>query len=226
MVLRELISLWNDESAMKEMFHRFDEMMTTAKEMFRMSTAPLAGESAGNEVGRDIVKMDARINTLQQVIRRDIVTHISVQGTADIVPCLMLMSLIKDAERIGDYCKNVHEVIAKAPQLMNDPLKPDLVDMRSKIIIWFDQTKRAFDRSDKDLARTTSDETYPVEKNCDKQVWDLAANNRGRNAVAVSLMFRFYKRIIAHLSNIATSVILPLDKLDFFDEGTMGPDKG
>lgn len=220
MVLRELLSFWHDDSALKELFRLFDEMLVTAKDMFRMSTAPLAGEPVSKSVEKHIVRMDGRLNTLQQVIRRDIVMHISVQGTTDIVPCLMLMSLTKDAERIGDYCKNIYEVVSKAPQLMGDPLKDDLVDIRSKILIWFDQTKRAFDRSDRELAYSTREESYPVEKHCDRMVWDLAANNRGRNAVAVAMAFRFFKRVTAHLCNICTSVVMPLDKLDFYEEKT------
>jgi hypothetical protein len=31
-------------------------------------------------------------------------------------------------------------------------------------------------------------------------------------------MARYFKRIAAHLTNIATSVILPLTDLDYFDE--------
>ena len=217
MVLKELLSLWHDESALKEIFHRFDDMLLGAKDMFSLSTSYLTDGAEAN-LRKNIVKMDSHLNTLQQVIRRDIITHISVHGTSDVVPCLLLMSLTKDAERIGDYCKNIQEMMERSPQLKSDPLRPDLLDMRAKILIWFDQTKRAFDRNDRDLAKSTREEAFLHEKECDRLVWELAADNGGRNAVAMAITIRFFKRVAAHLGNICTSVIMPIDKLDYFEE--------
>ena len=218
MVLKELLSFWHDDTPLAEILKRFDEMIVIAKEMFNKSTSPLKGEEDGEALHRHLIQMDSKLNTLQQVIRRDIVTHISVQGTADIVPCFLLISLIKDVERIGDYCKNFLEIYRHAPKLASDPLLPDIVDMRDKILIWFEQTKRAFDRSDSALAKTTREEAYLHEKECDRQIWSLASDEKGRNAVAVAMILRFFKRIAAHLGNVCTSVVMPFDKLDYFEK--------
>ena len=52
-----------------------------------------------------------------------------------------------------------------------------------------------------------------------KIIEELAKSNLSTNeAVCFTLMARYYKRIAAHLTNIATSVILPLTDLDYFDE--------
>ena len=37
-------------------------------------------------------------------------------------------------------------------------------------------------------------------------------------AVALVLTGRFYKRILGHLANIATSVVVPADRVDYYDE--------
>ena len=37
-------------------------------------------------------------------------------------------------------------------------------------------------------------------------------------AVALVLTGRFYKRILGHLTNIATSVVVPADRVDYYDE--------
>ncbi len=218
MVLRELIALWHDESPIAEILKRFDEMIVISKDMFNRSTSPLKGSQDKEALHHQLIQMDSKINTLQQVIRRDIVTHISVQGTADIVPCFLLISLIKDVERIGDYCKNIFEIFKHAPNIMEDPLVPDIIDMREKILIWFEQTKRAFDRSDRDLAKTTRQEAYILEKECDRLIWALSDDNKGRNAVAPAMIIRFFKRIAAHLGNVCTSVVMPFDKLDYFEK--------
>ena len=36
--------------------------------------------------------------------------------------------------------------------------------------------------------------------------------------VAAALASRYFKRIAAHARNIVTSVVMPLDKIDFFDD--------
>jgi len=218
MVLKELIALWNDESPLKELFKRFDEMVVIARDMFERSTEPLLDPANAEASRSQLVKMDSKLNTLQQVIRRDIVTHISVHGCTDIIPCLLLVSLIKDAERIGDYCKNIDEIIRKAPQLADDPLKPTLIEMRGRTVEWLSQTKKAFDGIDKELARRTRESAYQQEKECDRLMWDLAQDNGGRNAVAVALVIRFFKRVAAHLGNICTAVTMPFDKLDYFEK--------
>jgi len=218
MVLKELLSFWHDDTPLAEILKRFDEMIVISKEMFAKTTSPLKGEEDGEKLHHRLIQMDSKINTLQQVIRRDIVTHISVQGTADIVPCLLLISLTKDVERIGDYCKNIFEIFKHAPSLLKDPLIPDIIDMREKMLIWFEQTKRAFDRSDRDLAKTTREEAYILEKECDRLIWVLSDDNKGRNAVAPAMIIRFFKRIAAHLGNVCTSVVMPFDKLDYFEK--------
>ncbi|MFH1830757.1 MAG: PhoU domain-containing protein [Pseudomonadota bacterium] len=218
MVLKELIAFWHDDSPLKEIFKRFDEMIVIAKDMFKIATSYFSSKVEGETIYHQLIQMDSKLNTLQQVLRRDIVTHISVQGTADIVPCLLLISLVKDVERIGDYCKNIDEIFRHAPYTVKDPLAPELKDMSLKIVTWFEQTKRAFDNCDKELARKTREDAYFSEKECDKLVWALSEDNKGRNAVAAALMIRFFKRVIAHLGNICTSVVMPFDKLDYFEK--------
>ena len=38
------------------------------------------------------------------------------------------------------------------------------------------------------------------------------------NAVCMVLMLRFYKRLVAHMSNIASTVVMPVDMIDYYDE--------
>jgi phosphate uptake regulator len=218
MVLKELLAFLHDDTPLREIIKRFNEMVILSKDMFERSSALLTGTEDVASLREHLLKMDSRINTLQQIIRRDAFTHVSVQGTGDIVPCMLLVSLTKDVERIGDYCKNIEEVVRQAPHIMQDPLLPDLIDMRKKMLIWFEQTKRAFDRNDHELARATREEAYLHEKECDRLVWKLAKDNEGRNAVPAALTLRFFKRIAAHLGNVCTSVVMPFDKLDYYDK--------
>ena len=56
-------------------------------------------------------------------------------------------------------------------------------------------------------------------KRCDDLIRRIAAADYdGSTAVALTLGARFYKRIDAHLLNLLSGVIMPLHKLDYFDE--------
>lgn len=219
MVFQELLSFWHDTSSLKHVFTNFDDMLRTSKTMFELATESLFVDTDDIESSkRRLVKMDSRLNTLQQVIRRDIITHIAVQGTADVVPCLVMMSVTKDAERTGDYAKNIIEVAEHCASIHEDPLFEEIKSMRKQILVWFDKTRAAIDKTDSTLARSARSEAYAHEKKCDQLIWELAGNNVGRNAVAAALMLRFFKRISAHLGNILTTVVMPFDKIDYFEK--------
>ena len=40
------------------------------------------------------------------------------------------------------------------------------------------------------------------------------------DAVARTLYYRFLKRITAHVMNLLTSLVMPVDRLDYYDEAT------
>jgi len=37
-------------------------------------------------------------------------------------------------------------------------------------------------------------------------------------AVPRALLYRFLKRVAAHCANVVTAVVMPVDRLDYFDE--------
>ena len=46
----------------------------------------------------------------------------------------------------------------------------------------------------------------------------IRAVDPGPQAVARALAHRYLKRVVAHLMNLLSAVIMPLDRLDYFDE--------
>ena len=54
---------------------------------------------------------------------------------------------------------------------------------------------------------------------CDSRVTELVSGGvNSTHAVAAALAYRYVKRVTAHGMNIVSSVFMPLDKLDYFDE--------
>ena len=74
--------------------------------------------------------------------------------------------------------------------------------------------------NDEGKAAKTWKHENKIVKFCDEVIDKLAKSDElsTNEAVSYTLIARYYKRIAAHLANIATSVILPLNDLDFYDE--------
>lgn len=83
----------------------------------------------------------------------------------------------------------------------------------------FGQTKSAFIDTDEEKARSTYEYKQRLAKECDAIIERLAQSELSVNeAVCYTLIARHYKRIIVHMANVATSVIVPLSDLDYWDE--------
>ncbi len=72
----------------------------------------LSSQMAVRAIGKvkAVYKRDKKVNKAQRRIRKQIVRHLTAQPESDMPACLAMMSVIKDAERLGDFSKNLLEV--------------------------------------------------------------------------------------------------------------------
>ena len=219
-MFKNLISFWKGKDFLTKVLEDFKKMLDDTKYMFESVCRTLIEGKADPGLKEKTYEVDKKVNLLEKEIRKRIVEHLSIQPSADVPVSLVLMSVVKDAERIGDYCKNLLEVIS----LLKKPLErrrfEELFDrLDEKILEEFEKTQKAFIESDEALAREILYLEREVTKDCDNIVKKLATSDFSTNkAVCLTLLARYFKRIAAHLANIATSVILPVSDLDFFDE--------
>ena len=219
-MFENLLSFWKGKDFLLQVMEDFRIMLDEAESMFEAVCARLMGGTDEPKLKERIYGIDKKVNELQKEIRRRIVEHLSLQPTVDVNACLILMSVVKDAERLGDYAKNLYEVT----ELLEHPIDKALFSkyfdgLDSDIVKLFGETKDAFIDADEEKARSTWNYHRRINKACDKIVQDVAKSNLSVNeAVSFVLIARYFKRIVSHLVNIATSVVLPLSDLDYFDE--------
>jgi len=222
-MIRELFRVLRSHSALDDVLKYFAEMLDTAKSMLsEASRIPFEGVDPA-EFKQQFYEKDRHINRLEQRVRRRIMTHLTVTKCSDLSISLVMMSLVKDAERIGDYSKNLFEVFEKAGKLEEGPYYQLVLEARDYVSTAIDSAKAAFLKGDKDAARETIRSNFKLEKRFDQMVWELMSPDvlckaGCKQPVAYALLFRFYKRVLRHLSNILTAVVMPIDKLDYFDE--------
>jgi phosphate uptake regulator len=219
-MFKNLLSFWKGKDFLAQVFEEFKSMLDDSETMFTTACGRLLENVEEPGMKQKIYDIDQKVNSLQKDIRKRVVEHLSLQPTVDVAACLVLMSVVKDAERLGDYCKNLYEVT----ELLEKPIDRELYNryfdgINKDIQALFEQTKGAFINADEDKARHTWEYKTRITKDCNKIVTELATCNLSVNeAVCLVLIARYYKRLVAHLVNIATSVILPLNELDYFDE--------
>ena len=76
--------------------------------------------------------------------------------------------------------------------------------------------------SDRDRAEELLQISRHMGKRCDQLLVELAKTDfSAAETTAMVLLTRFHKRIIGHSFNILSSVVMPLHKVDFYDEQFM-----
>ena len=219
-MFKNLLSFWKGKDFLAQVFEEFKDMLDQTECMYSMVCSTLLDSAEDPDLKKKIYEIDKTVNLLQKNIRKRIVEHLSLRPTVDVPACLLLMSVVKDAERLGDYSKNLYEVT----ELVRKPIdrsafSPYFGDVDKDILTLFKQTKEAFIEADRTKAESSWDHEHRLAIRCDRIVKQVAKSNLSVNeAVCFALIARYFERIVAHLVNIATSVILPLSDLDYFDE--------
>lgn len=222
-MLKEIIRILTDKKTMvDEMGVEFESMLKIGKDMFVAVTDLLYLGGDKKVVHKKIFPADKELNKLECKIRGEVVTHISVAGADNLSSMLIFMSVVKDAERIGDYIKNLYDIAEKAKDFGKGKYGEATLDIRNHILMNFDLVNDAFNSGSTKKAKSILKEIAKLQKKCDKIVNELLNKcDAKERSVAYALTARFYKRILAHLSNIVTSVVMPVNKLDYFDDDNL-----
>ena len=110
--------------------------------------------------------------------------------------------------------------------LPDDDIVAELREIRAGIESTFGAIAEVFARSDQDEAVDMIRDGRDLTHRCDVLITRVARSEYdAATATAVVLGTRYYKRIGAHLLNILSSVVMPLHKLDYYDEKLLGETK-
>ena len=201
-----------------EILALFEEMLDDGRHIFDAASNSLLGGTAPDIVKEDIWATDIRINKNERKIRRRVLTHSAMHGRAPIANDLVLMSLVKDAERIGDYGKNIYDLAATKIH-MADSKHAELLELKEQVSHMLVRAKNIYRAEDEEAARECIHEALEIGKLCDKRTIEMVNWTEGDGtAAATALCYRYFKRVVSHSMNIMTSMVMPFDKTDFFDE--------
>lgn len=198
---------------------RVKTMLELDRLEFDLAMSALLGRVRAEEVNQQLRDWDRKVNRLEREIRRELVVHSSVFGGIQSPAVLVYMSVVKDIERVGDYAKNLLDLARDGADLSTAPDAEEWERLSAEVSEFIDVAGDAFQKRDAERSRqlrTRGDELLDL---FDERVSELIrAEEPGSQAVARALAHRYLKRVVAHLMNLLSAVVVPLDRLDFFDE--------
>lgn len=217
----DLFKTWRSEGLLSITLDEFVEMLENTHWMYRRAATALWEETDVEAFKKAIRERDIQVNQAERRIRKKIVRHLSINPGKDVSQSLVLMSVVKDAERLGDYAKNMIEVSEyRATYKDRNDLIPKFKAIQAEIEWMFENVGHAFREGDEKEGRSLVSKMTKVTEECDLLIEEIL-NTEGltvRQGVSYALLARYFKRFAAHLGNIATSLIMPTHKLDYFDE--------
>ena len=194
------------------------QMLNDGHEVFVTSVGALFGGGKSKETRREVQTTDREINEAQRDVRRALMVTASIRSM-DLPMVLQYASIVKDAERIGEYSKNIYDLVRYGADFDTATDRDDLVrysDAVSQLIL---DAAVVFGEKDTDKAQRLIGKADGFLSEYDAQI-KKAYNSTGpaSDAVARALYYRFLKRITAHVMNMLTALVQPLDRLDYYDE--------
>lgn len=200
------------ESAFRDMAIMLDQ----AERMLGLALSALL-EGRALEVDLDV--LDDVVDEGERSVRRSVLEHLSFDPSRDLVASLVLVSMVQDAERLGDFARGIPELVPLARHPRSGPFCDELGALGRRLLPLFALTKQAFDEDDPDKGRqvmATAGELKAAFLDYTRRVAesDLTADM----AVVYSGAARSLRRVGAHLSNIASSVVQPYDRIRHGDE--------
>ncbi|MEX2532386.1 MAG: PhoU domain-containing protein, partial [Nitriliruptoraceae bacterium] len=203
--------------------HTIAEMLDNDLRAYTLAVSALIGDSTHAAVRDDVRRTDFQVNEGERAIRRDLVVHASVAGGLEVPGLLVYMSVVKDIERVGDYAKNLLDLARDGANLgSHDVWRQTFEDVATFI----QDTQTVFAKRDVARAREMLISGDVMLDEFDAGVSRLVSgSDDATDGVARALAYRYLKRIVAHLMNVLSSVVMPLDQLDYFDEDPEDRDK-
>ena len=220
-VFKDLVTIWNSEDSLSQAWTSSNEMLHLSHEMFNDSVNALrSGEK--NKVIKSIKLRDEEINQYHRDIRKKVVTYYSVsKDVTNINSGLVLINMVVDIERVGDYTKNILDLAKYYPKkLRSEKISEDLRIIEQAVIERFQNTVKAVEEMDeiaaKELIKSYRSDLGKLSDNlvASSISGDLKIGEE-HMASSMVLYARYLKRIGAHLKNITSVVINPFESIGY-----------
>ena len=192
-------------------------MLKQAAEMLDHSLGVLFDDQP---VTLDLEQLDDVIDEAERRVRRTILQHLAVNPKQDLVASLILVSMVQDAERIGDFARGLVELMKMARGPRTGPFADELRVISGRLPSMFAACEKAFREGDAREARNVIAAHQQLREELKAYRSRVAASDLTADmAVLYAGAAQILRRVGAHLSNIASTVVQPYDRIRHGEEG-------
>jgi len=206
------------QSAVDEAQATLVTMLENGHDIFMTASDALFGGGKSKETKREVRSTDREINEAQAAVRRALMVHAAV-NSSDLPLVLQYASIVKDAERVGDYAKNLYDLVRYGADFDTAADRDELIGYRDAVGNLILEAAAIFEATNTERAQALINKADDFLDQYDAHVKAMFTTDlSSRDAVARALYYRFLKRTTAHVMNVLTSLVQPLDRLDYYDE--------
>ncbi len=220
-VLKELLSLFQSKQSLQAVSEDFSQMLDESLALIRRGGAIFFRHANNPDEAEQVRKQDVRVNKAERRIRKQVLAHLSARpGDPDLSYCLVMINLVKDVERIGDYAKELVDLVSLTNRpLPEDELVNQLLDIRTDVETDFRACCEVIRSGDQSRAVALIRAGRAVVERCEALIQNIARSPHDAGTVAkLILSTRYYQRIAGHILNLLSSIVMPLHKIDYYDE--------
>lgn len=188
------------------------QMLEHGHEMFAAATAQLLD----NEIlDADLLRLDEEINRCEQDLRRAVLEHLNVDPGTELVFSLKLLSIVHEAERIGDLAKTLSRTARLAHRPRLGPLVEPLRSSRDDVLRAFTLLREGFVEGDEVAARRMIRQHERTKDALTRYVEALADDETitPNEGIVYAMAARMMSRVSSHLANVASTVACPFDQI-------------
>jgi phosphate transport system protein len=190
------------------------DMLEIAYNMFRYSMKIVIEKAKEKE---NIYAIDKKLNALEIDVRKKILKHLSINPSQDITPSLVLVTIVVDIERLGDYSKNLIEVSHKYPKPLKGKYIEKIKDLEEKVQIYFKKTIEIYKEQTKESGKEVMEKLSDLVDECQDLLEELIEDNSltSKEGIIYSLLVRHLKRVSSHVRNICSGIVNPFYRLGY-----------
>jgi len=218
-MLQDIIQLLKRDNLMTQALDECYEMVDICSSMLDACVESLRRRDDAT-IDLDVLKLDKKLNAFERDVRRKVMTHLAIGSNRDLTSGLVLVSIVIDLERIGDYAKNIHDLAREHPtRLVAGSIEDELAEVEKRSLDNFRRAVHVFKTSDaaaaKELMTDYKAEISASCRNIEGALIRGEVDLSAAEAVVVALYVRFLKRISSHARNLVSSVTNPFPRIGY-----------
>jgi Na+/phosphate symporter len=219
-IFNEIVKLWKSDDLLSQAWTESYNMIRLSNEIFEKAVYYLRNGGEQTEI-RALKKRDQEINNFQMDVRKKVITHFAITKDIEHLPNgLVLLNIVIDIERVGDYTKNILDLTLNHPQkLISEDISTELNEIENEILKRFNKTINSLDNQDQKTAKklllTYKENLASKSDNIVNRCISGEHSFDPEKTASIALYARYLKRVGAHLKNITTTILNPFEYIGY-----------